>query len=74
MILFFFNLKLLLLNAEQKAANNNLIVFGSTRPLGQLQPSFGGMVLGWPPSKNMSGDPDFQPRWPLGSAVSEEKI
>jgi hypothetical protein len=25
---------------------------------------FGGMVLGWPPSKNVSGDPDFQPRCP----------
>jgi hypothetical protein len=22
----------------------------------------GGMVLGWPPSKIVSGDPDFQPR------------
>jgi hypothetical protein len=21
------------------------------------------MVLGWPPSKIVSGDPDFQPRW-----------
>jgi hypothetical protein len=25
-----------------------------------LQPNFGGMVLGWPPSKIVSGDPDFQ--------------
>jgi hypothetical protein len=31
---------------------------------GQLQPNFGGMVLGWPPSKFVSSDPDFQPRWP----------
>jgi hypothetical protein len=30
----------------------------------QLQPNFRGMVLGWPPSKFVSGDPDFQPRWP----------
>jgi hypothetical protein len=22
------------------------------------------MILGWPPSKNVSGDPDFQPKWP----------
>jgi hypothetical protein len=22
------------------------------------------MILGWPPSKIVSGDPDFQPRWP----------
>jgi hypothetical protein len=26
--------------------------------------NFGGMVLGWSPSKIVSGDPDFQPRWP----------
>jgi hypothetical protein len=24
------------------------------KPLGQLQPNFGGMVLGWPPSKFVS--------------------
>jgi hypothetical protein len=24
-----------------------------------LQPNFGGMVLGWPPSKIVSGDPDL---------------
>jgi hypothetical protein len=34
------------------------------QPQGQLQPNFGGMVLGWPPSKIVSDDPDFQPRWP----------
>ena len=28
------------------------------------QPNFAEMILGWPPSKNVSGDPDFQPRWP----------
>ena len=33
-------------------------------PVAQLEPNFGGMVLGWPPSKIVSGDPDFQPRWP----------
>jgi hypothetical protein len=30
------------------------------------------MILGWPTSKILSGDPDFQPRWPhvkLSSAV-----
>jgi hypothetical protein len=26
--------------------------------------NFCGMILGWPPSKIVSGDPDFQPRWP----------
>jgi hypothetical protein len=34
------------------------------KPLGLLQPHFGGIVLGWPPSKIVSGDPDFQPKWP----------
>jgi hypothetical protein len=34
------------------------------KPLGQLQQNFGGMILGWPSSKIVSGDPDFQPRWP----------
>jgi hypothetical protein len=32
------------------------------KPLGQLQQNFGGIVLGWPPSKIVSGDPDFQAR------------
>jgi hypothetical protein len=31
--------------------------------LGQFEPNFGGMVLGWPPSKIVSSDHDFQPRW-----------
>jgi hypothetical protein len=31
--------------------------------LSQSQPNFAEMILGWPPSKNMYGDPDFQPRW-----------
>jgi hypothetical protein len=29
------------------------------------------MVLEWPPSKNVSGDPDFQPRNP--SSLKEKK-
>jgi hypothetical protein len=32
--------------------------------LSQSQPSFAEMILGWPPSKIVSADPDFQPRWP----------
>jgi hypothetical protein len=39
-------------------------IFMGMKPLGQLQPNFGGMVLGWPPLKFVSGDPNFQPRWP----------
>jgi hypothetical protein len=26
--------------------------------------NFAEMILGWPPSKVVSDDPDFQPRWP----------
>jgi hypothetical protein len=32
--------------------------------LSQSQPNFGGMILGYPPSKILFGDPDFQPRCP----------
>ena len=35
--------------------------------LSQYQPNFAEMILGWPPSKNLSVDPDFQPRWPPSS-------
>ena len=28
--------------------------------LSQSQPNFAGMILGWPPYKIVSGDPDFQ--------------
>jgi hypothetical protein len=31
--------------------------------LSQYQPNFAEMILGWPPSKIVSDDPDFQPRW-----------
>jgi hypothetical protein len=39
-------------------------LLGSHRSQDQFEPNFGGMVLGWPPSKIVSDDPDFQPRWP----------
>jgi hypothetical protein len=35
--------------------------------LSQYQPNFAEMILGWPPSKIVSVDPDFQPRWPPSS-------
>ena len=31
--------------------------------LSQFQPNFAEMILGWSPSKIVSGDPNFQPRW-----------
>ena len=30
--------------------------------LSQYQPNFAEMILGWPPSKTVSVDPDFQPK------------
>jgi hypothetical protein len=33
-------------------------------PFFSVKFNFGGMVIGWPPSEIVSGDPDFQPRWP----------
>jgi hypothetical protein len=38
--------------------------------LSQYQPNFTEMILGWPPSKTVSVDPDFQPRWPPSSKSS----
>ena len=35
--------------------------------LSQYQPNFAEMILGWSPSKIVSVDPDFQPRWPPSS-------
>jgi hypothetical protein len=32
--------------------------------LSQSQPNFAEMILGWSPSKNVSGISDLQPRWP----------
>ena len=45
-------------------------IFKKSSPLkllSQSQPNFAEMILGWPPSKIVSGDPDFQPRWPPSS-------
>jgi hypothetical protein len=35
--------------------------------LSQSHPNFAEMILGLPPSKIVSVDPDFQPRWPPSS-------
>jgi hypothetical protein len=32
--------------------------------LSQSQPSFAEMILGWSPSKTVSGISDLRPRWP----------
>ena len=43
----------------------------SLKLLSQSQPNFAEMILGWPPSKIVSGDPDFQPR--LAAKLKIEK-
>jgi hypothetical protein len=42
----------------------------SRKLLSQYQPNFAEMILGWPPSKIVSVDPDFQPRWPPSYAYT----
>jgi hypothetical protein len=42
-------------------------IFKKSSPLkllSQSQPNFAEMILGWSPSKNVSGISDLQPRWP----------
>jgi hypothetical protein len=42
-------------------------IFKKSSPLkllSQSQPNFAEMILGWSPSTIVSGDPDFQPKWP----------
>jgi hypothetical protein len=46
----------------------------SLKLLNQSQPNFGGMLLGWSPSKIMSGDPDFRPRWPPQPNLIQHRI
>jgi hypothetical protein len=36
----------------------------SLKLLSQSQPNFAEMILGWSPSKSMSGISDLRPRWP----------
>jgi hypothetical protein len=50
-------------NFERDPPRFGLIWFSGFRGE-DLNVNFDGMVLGWPPSKIVSGDPDFQPRWP----------
>jgi hypothetical protein len=48
------------ISAERKISQKNPeYMLNLQKPLGQLQPNFGGMVLGWPPSKIVSDDPNF---------------
>ena len=40
----------------------------SLKLLSQSQPNFAEMILGWSPSKIMSGISDLRPRWPPQTA------
>jgi hypothetical protein len=46
------------ISAERKISQKN-----PRKLLSQYQPNFAEMILGWPPFKIVSVDPDFQPRW-----------
>jgi hypothetical protein len=45
---------------------SDILIF-SSETTGPIGTKICGMVLGWPPSKFVSSDPDFQPRWPPSS-------
>jgi hypothetical protein len=64
------NLGTFWLKIEQFWPFEEISIFSNGGPLGyrtaltdKLQPNFCGMILGWSPSKFVSGDPDFQTRW-----------
>jgi hypothetical protein len=62
--LYSFNLETFWLKIEQLWQFEEISNF---KLLSQYQPNFAEMILGWPPSKIVSVDPDFQPRWPPSS-------
>jgi hypothetical protein len=49
----------------EKRGNEVLKKSSPLKLLSQSQPCFAEMILGWSPSKIMSGISDLQPRWPL---------
>jgi hypothetical protein len=51
---------------KPSSAVGAILVEGPNRRthLDQLQPNFCGMIIGWPHSKIVSDDGDFQPTWP----------
>jgi hypothetical protein len=51
----------------RKRGDEILKKISSLKLLSQSQPNFAEMILGWSPSKFVSVDPDFQPRWPPSS-------
>jgi hypothetical protein len=64
--IFFMNFELLPIMQIRKRGDEikkNLLL----KLLSQSQPNCAEMILGWSPSKIVSGDPDFQPRWPPSS-------
>ena len=64
---FFMNFELLPIMQIRKKGDEILKKSSPLKLLSQSQPNLAEMILGWPPSKNVSGDPDFQPRWPPSS-------
>ena len=61
---FFMNFELLPIMQIRKKGDGILKKSSPLKLLSQSQPNFAQMILGWPLSKIVSVDPDFQPRWP----------
>ena len=64
---FFMNFELLPIMQIRKKEDEIFKKSSPLKLLSQSQPNLAEMILGWPPSKIVSVDPDFQPRWPPSS-------
>ena len=64
---FFMNFELLPIMQIRKKGDEIFLKSPPRKLLSQYQPNFAEMILGWSPSKIVSVDPDFQPRWPPSS-------
>ena len=64
---FFMNFEILPIMQIRKKGDEIFKKSSPLKLLSQSQPNLAEMILGWPPSKIVSVDPDFQPRWPPSS-------
>ena len=60
--------------ANSKKGGMKLKKSSPLKLLSQSQSNFAEMILGWPPSKIVSGDPDFQPRCTYMYMYMQESI
>ena len=55
--------------ANQKKGGMKLEKKSSLKLLSQSQPNLAEIILGWPPSKIVSGNSDLRPKWPPQSNI-----